>query len=549
MSSEWNKQQKPIKSKFFGGDGLIKQSTNSLYGMFIDAVSTIFNVNDISVMEKYKIPTVVVIGSESSGKSSLLENIIKCPVFPRSSKICTKQPIHLKLQCAKTTDEVSYSYEYKNKTYQTTKHKIIDEIQGLMNDLNNEISDEVITINICDEGLPHFQFIDLPGIRSYPPDLAKSTYELSEKYINMPDTLILCVTPSTTPRLTSYLPIALITKYNKMSNTIMALTMCDRVQEANIYDLIVDRVCGTSDEFTDMKFAGCNAIINRNSDSIGLMENNKRETEWFNTNVIEKIPKKFPHTKLLQDSIGTVVLVENIDKIYNQYIQEKWIPKTIEELHNDIEKLRTEIKEIGPEYITDSVKLKDVIFTDLIKNQNATLLSSRMIYHDPHNHFKDRLHWYEPVTVINSTDLLTNLFVNGFVENDLSVEIDEWCNKLTNMIRLLLMAICKSSKHEYLQSIKFERFSTPFIEQIEESMNTLMTNMILTLTTLIPVILNDVDVGKYIMIVINHWIKQIQIDTSLELLYENETSKNKRQNLLNEIEEKNEIIKKLQNIN
>ncbi len=40
---------------------------------------------------------VIVIGAESAGKSSLLENIIKYLIFPRNSNICMKQPIHFKL--------------------------------------------------------------------------------------------------------------------------------------------------------------------------------------------------------------------------------------------------------------------------------------------------------------------------------------------------------------------------------------------------------------------------------------------------------------------
>ena len=112
--------------------------------------------------------TVIVIGSESSGKSSLLENITKCPVFPRNAKICTKQPIHLKLRPSKTDEDKNYSYEYDGVTYVTTKNKIVKEIDAIMNTIDaNTIINKVITINICDEKLPHFEFIDLPGPKNY----------------------------------------------------------------------------------------------------------------------------------------------------------------------------------------------------------------------------------------------------------------------------------------------------------------------------------------------------------------------------------------------
>ena len=39
----------------------------------------------------------VVVDGESTGKSSLLENITKCAVFPRDRDICTRMPIRLQL--------------------------------------------------------------------------------------------------------------------------------------------------------------------------------------------------------------------------------------------------------------------------------------------------------------------------------------------------------------------------------------------------------------------------------------------------------------------
>ena len=38
------------------------------------------------------------VGSQSSGKSSLLENITKCEIFPRDHKQCTRAPIRFKLK-------------------------------------------------------------------------------------------------------------------------------------------------------------------------------------------------------------------------------------------------------------------------------------------------------------------------------------------------------------------------------------------------------------------------------------------------------------------
>lgn len=347
MSSSWSTHITnviPIIPKYFSGSSLIKTSKLSMYGKFTKTISDILSTEEKT---KLTIPTVIVIGSESSGKSSLLENIYKCPVFPRSSRICTKLPIHVELSCANNEDEISYSFEYKDIKYYTNKHTINRQIKDIMDSLNDTISDDIITINICDLDLPHMKFIDLPGIRAYPQDMAEQTSKLTEKYLCQPDTIILCVVPATIPRLTSYTPIALIKKHNKMENTFMVLTMCDKVHDENIGNLIVDRLCSTSDEFEGRKFAGYHAVINRNTDSITLIQNNKREVEWFLERIIN-ISEDFEHKNKLIENIGTNVLINNIDIMYNNHIKTNWIPNTIESIQENIFNLENKLFDIGP---------------------------------------------------------------------------------------------------------------------------------------------------------------------------------------------------------
>lgn len=66
---------------------------NSKFGTFVRAMSVV----DASVKDVFKLPKIIVIGDESAGKSSLLESITKCPVFPRHRELCTKMPIRLRL--------------------------------------------------------------------------------------------------------------------------------------------------------------------------------------------------------------------------------------------------------------------------------------------------------------------------------------------------------------------------------------------------------------------------------------------------------------------
>jgi len=92
-------------------NSIVSQAKTSLYGKFIESIKSL-SENDSKFTVDFKVPTIVVIGTESSGKSSLLENITKCPIFPRDIRVCTKRPIHLNLYPLVDDEQPSYCYSY-----------------------------------------------------------------------------------------------------------------------------------------------------------------------------------------------------------------------------------------------------------------------------------------------------------------------------------------------------------------------------------------------------------------------------------------------------
>jgi hypothetical protein len=49
-------------------------------------------------LDGWQPPNVVVVGQESSGKSSVLERLMMTPLLPRDENICTRLPIHVRLR-------------------------------------------------------------------------------------------------------------------------------------------------------------------------------------------------------------------------------------------------------------------------------------------------------------------------------------------------------------------------------------------------------------------------------------------------------------------
>ncbi len=49
-------------------------------------------------LDGWQPPNIVVIGQESSGKSSVLERLMMTPLLPRNENICTRLPFHVRLR-------------------------------------------------------------------------------------------------------------------------------------------------------------------------------------------------------------------------------------------------------------------------------------------------------------------------------------------------------------------------------------------------------------------------------------------------------------------
>ena len=91
-----------------------------------------------------------------------------------------------------------------------------------MNSLPNDfISENEIIINIVDNDMSNFEFYDLPGIRTYPEEIAELSVNICKKYLSDKNSIVLCVVPCTTTRLTSCQSIALIKETKMEHNTII----------------------------------------------------------------------------------------------------------------------------------------------------------------------------------------------------------------------------------------------------------------------------------------------------------------------------------------
>lgn len=144
-----------------------------------------------------QLPSIVVIGSQSSGKSSVLEAIVGHEFLPKGSNMVTRRPIELTL--INTPDSHVEYGEFPA----LGLGRITDftQIQRTLTDLNlavpeaDCVSDDPIQLNIYSPSVPDLSLIDLPGYiqlsaLDQPEELKSKIAALCDKYIQPPNVIL-----------------------------------------------------------------------------------------------------------------------------------------------------------------------------------------------------------------------------------------------------------------------------------------------------------------------------------------------------------------------
>ncbi|KAL5115515.1 mitochondrial dynamin GTPase Msp1 [Pleosporales sp. CAS-2024a] len=143
------------------------------------------------------LPSIVVIGSQSSGKSSVLEAIVGHEFLPKGHNMVTRRPIELTL--VNTPDARAEYGEFP--ALRLGKVTDFNQIQKTLTDLNlavpaaDCVSDDPIQLRIYSPNVPDLQLIDLPGYiqvvgRDQPPALKEKISALCERYIRAPNVIL-----------------------------------------------------------------------------------------------------------------------------------------------------------------------------------------------------------------------------------------------------------------------------------------------------------------------------------------------------------------------
>ena len=376
----WNSNEQPTNI----GDSEILKIGSTLHGILNNIPFK--NGNQIST------PTIVVVGSQSSGKSSVLNGLISMDILPTGSSMVTRTPLNLQLI---QTDKEMYAEfgNYDNSQWNSIKKVIltnpnpnIEEINIIRKQIKHlttkyageqlGVSDKEICLKIFSPYVPNINLIDLPGLtmvactdKGQPSDIKIQIRNMITKYIKSERSTILCVMPARED-LEADIALDLIKEIDiNFDRTIGVLTKLDLMNQGTS---VLNYLTKNVSKDLDLHY-GYYAVRNRTNKEIKeltIQEGFSKEIEYFRNHPMynsKKISNNLGISNL--GKVLTNILVENI-KIH--------ICPILEEITKQQNIVEEKLLNLG-EPLPDSVECK-ISMLNVIVNKLCTKFSEALNY-------------------------------------------------------------------------------------------------------------------------------------------------------------------------
>ncbi|CAC9509983.1 dynamin-1-like protein [Leishmania donovani] len=160
---------------------------------------------------KLNLPQIAVVGSQSCGKSSVLESIVGKDFLPRGSGIVTRCPLVLQLVQLPKSNEEEWGeflhipnkkfYDFNEIQNEITRRTI--EMAG-----PSAITDKPISLKVYSNTVLNLTLVDLPGlvmnaVGDQPKDIDRQIKDMVTRYVSPKNTIILAISPANTDLATS----------------------------------------------------------------------------------------------------------------------------------------------------------------------------------------------------------------------------------------------------------------------------------------------------------------------------------------------------------
>ena len=325
-----------------------EDNDNILFKKLRKLINLIDQLRDCGVNEYIKLPRICSLGTQSSGKSSVLESIVGLDFLPRGDGVVTRRPLELRL-CHINSGEPWAIFEERKGQKFTDFIKVRETIEALTDEIcnkNKNIIDKPIVLNVYSQTCPDLTLVDLPGVTrvpigDQPKNIEQITKDMARRYAEDPLTIILCVIAANSDIATSDGLMLAKEIDTSGSRTIGVLTKLD------IMDAGTDARRVLLNEEIPLKL-GYVGVKNRSKqdliNKLSMAETSRKEREFF---------KSHPSYKNLPPGhLGTDVLINKLTKIYFKIIREN-LPRIIKAINERVKTAEEELQGLGQPMPTD----------------------------------------------------------------------------------------------------------------------------------------------------------------------------------------------------
>ncbi|KFY64444.1 hypothetical protein V496_03253 [Pseudogymnoascus sp. VKM F-4515 (FW-2607)] len=344
----------------------------------------------VGVQNPIDLPQIVVVGSQSSGKSSVLENIVGRDFLPRGTGIVTRRPLVLQLinrQPPSTTNGVNEAEEEVSKA--TDKEANVDEwgeflhIPGQKFHDFNKIRDEIvketeaktgrnagispapINLRIYSPNVLTLTLVDLPGLTKVPVgdqprDIERQIREMVIKQISKPNAIILAVTGANTDLANSD-GLKLAREVDpEGQRTIGVLTKVDLMDDGtDVVDILAGRIIPLRLGYVPVVNRGQRDIDNKKAITAAL----ENEKNFFDNHKAYRNKSSY---------CGTPYLARKLNLILMMHIKQT-LPDIKARISASLQKYSTELQGLGDSMLGNSANIVLNIITEFTNEWRTVL--------------------------------------------------------------------------------------------------------------------------------------------------------------------------------
>lgn len=389
----------------------------------------------VGVNNPIDLPQIAVVGSQSSGKSSVLENIVGRDFLPRGSGIVTRRPLVLQLinrapqsngvkaeEVDTTNDKQANADEWgeflhapgqKFYDFSKIRDEISRETEAKVG-RNAGISPAPINLRIYSPNVLTLTLVDLPGLTKVPVgdqprDIERQIREMVLKHIGKSNAIILAVTAANQDLANSD-GLKLAREVDpEGQRTIGVLTKVDLMDEGtDVIDILSNRVIPLRLGYVPVVNRGQRDIDNRKAINQAL----EAEKNFFENHKAYRNKSSY---------CGTPYLARKLNLILMMHIKQT-LPDIKARISSSLQKYSAELESLGPSMLGNSANIVLNIITEFtnewrtVLDGNNTELSSTELSGGArisfvfHELYSNGVKAIDPFDVVKDVDIRTILY-------------------------------------------------------------------------------------------------------------------------------------------